>query len=120
MALSYFSTTFSGYSVTDWAKTFTISISFIPSDHFYSASSSPLLLRSAPNTARTLCLSFTPIHHSQLRVKDLPKVPTWRLERDSNPRPSGRKASTLPMSHHVPQVFKPIQSPLHKLFHLSH
>src|SRR6218665_1444388 len=37
--------------------------------------------------------------HRQLRVKDLPKVPTWRLERYSNPRPSSRKASTLPMRH---------------------
>src|SRR6218665_1890020 len=35
--------------------------------------------------------------------KDLPKVPTWQLERDSNPRPSGRKASTLPRRHHVPR-----------------
>ena len=26
---------------------------------------------------------------------------TWRLERDLNPRPSGRKASTLPMRHHI-------------------
>src|SRR6218665_1072023 len=26
-------------------------------------------------------------HHRQLRVKDLPKVPMWWLERDSNPRP---------------------------------
>jgi len=25
--------------------------------------------------------------HRQLEVKDLPKVPTWWLERDSNPRP---------------------------------
>src|SRR6218665_3860549 len=37
------------------------------------------------------------------KVKNLPKVPTWRLERDSNPRPSGRKASTLPMRHHGQQ-----------------
>src|SRR6218665_1764163 len=27
--------------------------------------------------------------HRQLQVKDLPKVPTWRLEREWNPRPSG-------------------------------
>jgi len=27
--------------------------------------------------------------HRQLQVKDLPKVPTWRLERESNPQPSG-------------------------------
>src|SRR6218665_3526013 len=33
--------------------------------------------------------------------EDLPKVPTWRLERDSNPRPSGRKVSFLPMRNRV-------------------
>src|SRR6218665_1945412 len=32
-----------------------------------------------------LCRSLTPKRHRQLRVKDLPKVPTWRLERNSNP-----------------------------------
>ena len=58
--------------------------SFMHSDHFYSASSS--LLRSAPDTALILCGSFMPKHHrQQLRVKDLPKVSTWQLERDSNP-----------------------------------
>src|SRR6218665_5405 len=40
--------------------------SFIHSDHFYSASSSPLLHRSAPDTARRLCRSFTPKRHRQL------------------------------------------------------
>src|SRR6218665_1509249 len=39
--------------------------------------------------------------HRQLRVKVLPKVPVWRLERDSNPQPFGRKAPNLPMSHHA-------------------
>src|SRR6218665_3294936 len=58
----------------------------IHSGYFYSASSSPLLLRSAPDAARMLCRSFTPNRHRQLRVKDLPKVPTWRLERPTNPR----------------------------------
>src|SRR6218665_1611939 len=57
---------------------------------FYSASSSPLLLRGAPDTTRILCRNFTPIPYRQLRVKDFPKVPRWRLERDLNPRPSGR------------------------------
>src|SRR6218665_919097 len=33
--------------------------------------------------------------------EDLPKVPTWRLERDSNARPSGRKVSFLPMRNRV-------------------
>ena len=39
--------------------------------------------------------------HRQLQVKDLPKVPTWRLVRESNPRPSGWKLSTQPRRHHV-------------------
>src|SRR6218665_158575 len=39
----------------------------------------------------------------QLRVKDLPKVSTWQLERDSTPRCFGQKASNLPISHHAPQ-----------------
>ena len=63
---------------------------FIHSGYFYNASSGPLLLRSAPDTAWILHQSFMPMCHRQLRVKDLPKVPTWQLERDSNPRPFGR------------------------------
>ena len=41
--------------------------------------------------------------YRQLQVKDLPKFPTWRLERYSNPQPSDLKASTLPMRHHAPR-----------------
>ena len=63
---------------------------FIHSGYFYSASSSPLLLRGAPDTARILCQSFTPKHHRQLQAKNLPKVPTWWLKRDSNSWPFGR------------------------------
>ena len=48
-----------------------------------------------------LCRGFTLKYHSQLRVKDLPKVPTWRLEQDSNPRPFGQMVMNLPMSHHA-------------------
>src|SRR6218665_586327 len=77
--------------------------SFIPSGYFYSACSNPLLLRGAPDSARILCRSFTPKRHRQLRVKDLPNVPTWPLERDSNPRPFGQKATNLAMGHHVPR-----------------
>src|SRR6218665_1798465 len=65
--------------------------SFIHSGYFNSASSSPLLLRGAPDT--TLCRSFTPKRHRQLRVKDLPKIPTWRLKRDSNPRQFEREVT---------------------------
>jgi len=57
----------------------------IHSFYFYSAPSSPLLLRGVPDTAQILCRSFLPKRLRQLRVKDLPKVPAWRLERDSNP-----------------------------------
>ena len=48
--------------------------------NFYSAPSSHLLLRSAPNTARTLCWSFTPKRSERaVWVKDLLKVPTQWL-----------------------------------------
>src|SRR6218665_1385494 len=70
---------------------FTAFHSFIHSGHFYSAPSSPLLLRGAPVIARIGLLHR--VFHSearrQLHVKDLPKVPTWRLDRESNLRPSG-------------------------------
>ena len=49
-------------------------------------------------------------------LKDLPPLPkfqgwyeifkvlAWRLEWDSNPRPSGPKAMIQPMCHHAPQI----------------
>ena len=43
--------------------------------------------------------------HRQLQVKDLPKVPTRRLERESNPRPSGWNSLSQPRHHHVPYKF---------------
>jgi len=60
-------------------------------------SSSPLHLRGAPDTARILCRSFAPKRHMQLRVKDLPNVSIYVGAR--------RKATTLPMSHHTPQLW---------------
>src|SRR6218665_2650681 len=79
---------------------------FIHSGYFCNASSSPLLLRGASDTARIPCRNFTPKRHRQLRMKNLSKVPTctWRLERDSNPRPFGRMTQNLPMSRHAPQM----------------
>src|SRR6218665_119786 len=85
--------------------------------NFYSASSSSLLRSGAPDTARILCRSFT--HHKQLRMKDLPKVPTWRLERDSNPRPFGRKVPNLLMSHHAPTTQSYVYAQLHMYIHVS-
>src|SRR6218665_2705043 len=63
--------------------------SFIHSGHFYSAPSSILLLRGAPDYSTDTVSEFHAEPHRQLQVKDLPKVPTWRLERESNPLPSG-------------------------------
>ena len=65
------------------------SLSFIHSGHFYSASSSPLLLGGAPYYNMDTVSKFHAEVHRQLSVKDLPKVPTWQLERESNPQPSG-------------------------------
>ena|SRR6218665_3342546 len=45
-------------------------MSFIHSGYFYSAYSSALLLRGAPDTAWILCRSFTPKRHRQLRVSE--------------------------------------------------
>ena len=78
--------------------------SFIHSDYFYSAYSSPLLLRGAPDTAQILYLNFVPKCQRQLWVKDLPKVPTLWLERESNLWPLGRKMLTLPMRYHAPPL----------------
>src|SRR6218665_371319 len=78
--------------------------SFIHSGYFHNASSSLPLLRGATDTARILCRTFTPMRQRKLRVKDLPKVLTWRPEQDSNPLPFRRKATNLPMSHHAPQL----------------
>ena len=63
--------------------------SFIHSGHFYSAPSSPLLLRGAPDYSTDIVSDLHAEAHRQMQVKDLPTVPTWRLERESNPRRSG-------------------------------
>src|SRR6218665_1259544 len=62
--------------------------SVIHSGHFYSAPSSPLLLRGAPDYSTGTVTEFHAEAHRQLQAMDLPKVPTWRLERELNPRPS--------------------------------
>src|SRR6218665_3497202 len=42
---------------------------------------------------------YTPKRYRQLRVKDFPKVPSWRLEWYSNPPPSALKALTPATCH---------------------
>ena len=77
--------------------------SFIHSfGHFYSAPSSPLLLKGAPDYSTDTVSEFHAEAHRQLQVKDLLKVLMWRLERESNPRPSCWKSSPQPRRRHVP------------------
>src|SRR6218665_1655426 len=50
--------------------------SFIHSGHFYSAPSSPLLLRGVPDYSTDTVTEFHAEANRQLQVKELPKVPT--------------------------------------------
>src|SRR6218665_868053 len=52
------------------------------------------LSEALPTTAIDTVGVYTPKHYRLLLVKDLSKVPTWHLELDSNPRPSGRTVSS--------------------------
>ena len=76
---------------------------FIHSEYFYSASSSPLLLRGDLYSIGTMSeLTRRSATCRQLRVKYLPRVPAVyvvAIEWDLNPRPSGVKAPNLPLSH---------------------
>ena len=68
----------------------------------YSAPSR-FLLRGAPDYSADTESEFHAEAHEQLRVKDLPRVPTRRLEVDSNPQPSGCKAPNIPLHHRAPR-----------------
>jgi len=46
------------------------------------------------------CRSLTPKRHRQLRAMTLPKIPTWRQERKSNPRPFGRASQFAIFTSH--------------------
>ena len=69
--------------------------------HFYSASHGKSLSEALLTTEIDTVRVYTTKRYRQLQVKDLPKIPMWRLERDSNPQPSGRKALSLPMRHNA-------------------
>jgi len=72
-----------------------ISFHSFHSGNFYSAPSSPLLLRGAPDHSTDTVSEFHAEAHRQLQVKDLPKVPTWQLELESH-----RLNQGATMSHH--------------------
>ena len=59
----------------------------------YSAPSR-FLLRGSPDYSADAESEFHAEAHEQLRVKDLPRVPTRRLEVDSNPQPGWMSATT--------------------------
>src|SRR5678816_3424238 len=67
----------------------------------YSAPSR-FLLRGAPEYSADTESEFHAEAHEQLRVKDLPRVPTRRLEVDSIPQPSSCKAPNIPLHHRAP------------------
>src|SRR6218665_2333549 len=58
--------------------------SFIHSGYFYSASSSPLPFRGAPDYSTDTVSEFHAEANRQLQVNDLPKVPTWRNNSNNN------------------------------------
>src|SRR5688572_13440752 len=64
---------------------------------------SRFLLGGAPDYRADTESEFHAEAHEQLRVMDLPRVPTRRLEVDSNPQPSGCKALNIPLHHRAPQ-----------------
>src|SRR6478672_2295552 len=81
----------------------------------YSAPSR-FLLRGAPDNSVDTESEFHAEAHEQLQVKDLPRVPTRRLEVDSNPQPSGCKAPNIPLevdSNPQPSGCKAPNIPLH-------
>src|SRR5688572_8038494 len=62
---------------------------------------SRFLLRGAPDYSADTESEFHAEAHEQLRVEDLPTVPTRRLEVDSNPQPSGCKAPNICMFEYI-------------------
>src|SRR6218665_1355393 len=78
---------------------------FIHSRDFYSAYSRPLYYSEALPTQHGYCVGVSRRSALATASEGLAQGPyTWRLERDSDPRPFGRKASNLPMNHHAPHV----------------
>src|SRR5688572_3102433 len=92
--------------------------SFIHFRYLYSASSR-FLLRGAPDSSADTESEFHAEAHEQLRVKDLPRVPTRRLEVDSNPQPSGCKAPNIPLHHHAPHYISSCIRPLSVLPYIN-
>src|SRR6218665_3203526 len=87
--------------------------SFIHSGQFYSAPSSPILPRGAPDCSTDTLSEFHAEAHRQLQVKDLPKVPTWRLELYSRNWPESGIRAPMPHIMVLLQWFRQNGDPLH-------
>ena len=76
---------------------------FIHSRYFYIASSSRLLFRGIPDYSIDTVTELTRQSATgNCKWRTCPRsLTTRRLEWDLNPRPSGRKAANLPLSHHA-------------------
>src|SRR6218665_165277 len=86
--------------------------SFIHSGHFYSAHSSPLLLRGAPDYSTDTVSEFHAETHRQLQVKDLSKTPdVAAIEQGVEPTTLrlkvivSTKAPPRPTASHVSMIF---------------
>src|SRR5678815_4081857 len=64
------------------------------------------LIRGAPDYCANAESEFHAEAHEQLRVKDLPRIPTRWLEVDSNQQPSSCKAPNIPLHHRAPVVLQ--------------
>ena len=86
------------FFVLSHIHSFIFDISIAPLQVHYNTEALPTIsIRIVPELTRQ--------NTTALSVKDLPKVPTWRLEWGLNIQPSGRKASKLPLSYHAPHSF---------------
>src|SRR6218665_213231 len=82
-----------------------VSSSFIHSGYFYIASSNPLLLRGARPESRHSTDTVSEFHADAPQTvasKGLVQGPDVAVRAVSHPRPFGRRAMNLPMSHHAP------------------
>ena len=79
------------------------SFSFIHSGYFYSASSSSLLLRGAPDYSIDTVSELTRRCDTGNYESQVPK---WQLEWDSSPLPSGCNAQNLPLSPHANTIIQ--------------
>src|SRR6218665_793769 len=78
---------------------------FIYSGYFYSAFSSPLLLRGAPDTARIPCRSFTPKCHTSEGLSQVPYLAVSAVVKPMTLRTKGVDSTNGPPRPTTPVSF---------------